>query len=219
MSLGESALLLLLFAVYELFIWKQLVADAPPPLVPFAGGEASRELACDGESQALLEAADVGGNSGYDAAREMDLLEAAVVNGRRAQVHAPLPPPLIRPPHFCDELRALANLRLTHAAVVWPAQVVAAAVVLGRPQSQFFPREHHRSALQLTLARQQPHLQQVLLMLLFVFVMVAALSSVFLSLTIVFACAASVPPRTMAFTLLAIGAEAPDCIVNFIASK
>ncbi len=60
---------------------------------------------------------------------------------------------------------------------------------------------------------------QVLLMLLFVFLMVAALSSVFLSLTVALACAASVPPRTMAFTLLAIGAEAPDCIVNFIASK
>ena len=56
-------------------------------------------------------------------------------------------------------------------------------------------------------------------MLFFVFIMVATLSTVFLSLTIAFACAASLPPRTIAFTLLAIGAEAPDCIVNFIASK
>jgi hypothetical protein len=119
-SLGESAMLLLLFAVYELFIWKQLVADAPPALVPIAGGEASRELACEGESQALLQAEDVGGSSGYDAAREMDLLDAAVVNGRRAQVHPPLPHVLLMCwPTAC------------YAAVVWPAQVVAAAVVLG----------------------------------------------------------------------------------------
>jgi hypothetical protein len=60
---------------------------------------------------------------------------------------------------------------------------------------------------------------QVLAMLLLVFVSTAILSSVFLSLTIAFACYASIPPRTMAFTLLAVGAEAPDCIVNFIASK
>ncbi len=145
--MGESALLLLLFAVYELFIWKQLVPDAPPPLVPLAGGEASRELACEGESQALLQADDVGGNSGYDAATEMDLLDAAVVNGRRAQVHAPLPPQLIRPRRFCNELRALANLRLTHVAAVRPVEVVAAAVVLGRPQSQFIPRERHCNAI------------------------------------------------------------------------
>ncbi len=56
-------------------------------------------------------------------------------------------------------------------------------------------------------------------MLLLVFVSTAALSSVFLSLTVAFACSASVPPRTVAFTLLAVGAEAPDCIVNFIASR
>jgi Ca2+/Na+ antiporter len=60
---------------------------------------------------------------------------------------------------------------------------------------------------------------QVLAMLVLVFFTTALLSSVFLSLTVAFACAASIPPRTMAFTLLAIGAEAPDCIVNFIASK
>ena len=68
--------------------------------------------------------------------------------------------------------------------------------------------------------RVQVHcLHQVTAMLLLVFFATAVLSSVFLSLTIGFACAASVPPRTMAFTLLAVGAEAPDCIVNFIASK
>ena len=56
-------------------------------------------------------------------------------------------------------------------------------------------------------------------MLALVFVTTALLSGVFLSLTITFACAASIPPRVLAFTLLAVGAEAPDCIVNFIASK
>jgi hypothetical protein len=56
-------------------------------------------------------------------------------------------------------------------------------------------------------------------MLLLVFVSTAVLSSVFLSLTVAFACSTSIPPRTMAFTLLAVGAEAPDCIVNFIASR
>ena len=56
-------------------------------------------------------------------------------------------------------------------------------------------------------------------MLLLVFVMTALLASVFLSLAISFACAASIPPQTVAFTILAIGAEAPDCVVNFIASK
>ncbi len=61
--------------------------------------------------------------------------------------------------------------------------------------------------------------QQVLAMLLLVFVATAALSAVFLSLTITFACATCIPPRMLAFTLLAVGAEAPDCIVNFIASK
>jgi hypothetical protein len=56
-------------------------------------------------------------------------------------------------------------------------------------------------------------------MLLLVFVSTAVLASVFLSLTVAFACSTSIPPRTMSFTLLAVGAEAPDCIVNFIASR
>ncbi len=65
----------------------QLVADVPPPSISSAGGEASRELACEGESQALLQGVDIEDDSGYDVVREMDALEAAVVNGRRAQVH------------------------------------------------------------------------------------------------------------------------------------
>ena len=66
-------------------IWLQLVADAPPSAVG-AGGEAARELAGDGESQTLLSDVDGGGGGGYDVVREMEALEAAVVNGRRAQV-------------------------------------------------------------------------------------------------------------------------------------
>ncbi len=64
--------------------------DASAPPVTGAGGEALCEVALDGESEALL--SERGGkseiDSGYDVARELDALEAAVVNGRRAQVHA-----------------------------------------------------------------------------------------------------------------------------------
>ncbi len=67
----------------------QLVADPVHPVLG-AGRETSCELSCDGEAEALLrqEGSDGGNDSGYDVAREMDELEAAVVNGRRAQVHA-----------------------------------------------------------------------------------------------------------------------------------
>ena len=69
----------------QAIIWLQLVADAPPSAVG-AGGEAARELAGDGESQTLLSDVDGGGGGGgYDVVREMEALEAAVVNGRRAQ--------------------------------------------------------------------------------------------------------------------------------------
>lgn len=72
----------------QVIIWLQLVADAPVP--SSVGGEISRELAHDGESQSLLlQGGNPGGDdSGYDVAREIDVLEAAVVNGRRAQVQA-----------------------------------------------------------------------------------------------------------------------------------
>ncbi len=69
----------------QAIIWLQLVADAPSSAVG-AGGEAARELAGDGESQTLLSDVDGGGGGGYDVVREMEVLEAAVVNGRRAQV-------------------------------------------------------------------------------------------------------------------------------------
>ena len=106
-------------------------------------------------------------------------------------------------------------LLLTHVAVLWSSQVVAATLLLGRPQPQLFPCKGVAMARNIGSFT----VEQVITMLVMVFFTTAVLSSIFLSLTIAFACAASLPPSTMAFTLLAIGAEAPDCIVNFIASK
>jgi hypothetical protein len=73
----------------QVIIWMQLVPDPALPVLR-AGGEISCELACDGEAEALLrqEGSDGGDDSGYDVVREMEELEAAVVNGRRAQVDA-----------------------------------------------------------------------------------------------------------------------------------
>ncbi len=62
--------------------------DAYGPPFLGVGHDASREVALDGESQALLseKEQESDGDGDYDVAREMDALEAAVVNGRRAQV-------------------------------------------------------------------------------------------------------------------------------------
>jgi hypothetical protein len=74
----------------QVVIWFQLVPDALAPPVTGAGGETLCEVALDGESESLLSERGSKSefDSGYDVAREMDALEAAVVNGRRAQVHA-----------------------------------------------------------------------------------------------------------------------------------
>jgi hypothetical protein len=102
------------------------------------------------------------------------------------------------------------------AAVLRSSEVVAAPLVLGRLEPQRVACECACAALRSGAASPS---SQVLAMLSLVFVLTAILSSAFLSLTVAFACYASIPSRTMAFTLLAVGAEAPDCIVNFMASR
>jgi Ca2+/Na+ antiporter len=194
-------------------IWLQLVPDSRLPSILGTGGEASCEVAHDGESQALLsEGQERDGDSGcdYDVARELDALEAAVVNGRRAQV---------REFGQCGK-SAAATIQhipsLTLATALRSGKVVAPPLILGRLEPQHVSRERARQS---QLQMRTDLRPKVLAMLLLVFTSTAVLSSAFLSLTIAFACFASIPPRTMAFTLLAVGAEAPDLIVNFIASK
>lgn len=135
----------------QAIIWLQLVADAPPSAVG-AGGEAARELAGDGESQTLLSDVDGGGGGGYDVVREMEVLEAAVVNGRRAQVCcvaadaraciAAFQLDFIFPRFSLARSSPATLKRMSDAAraVLRSCEMVAAPLLLGRPQPELDAR-------------------------------------------------------------------------------